>query len=705
MIERLAALLRQRDPERDAARKALRAAIFIPIAAAASFAVAGDTQTPVFTILGCIALLIATDFPGTVGTRALGYCGLGVFGAVLITVGTLAAPHPWVAVPLCFAVGMLVTVLGLLSEVIAGGQRATLMIFILPVCIRPVAPLGDRLFGWVIALLICVPAALFVFPPRYDSALRRQATRVCAALADRIEGTSSAAEVRAAIDALRAGFFTGPVRPVAMTAGSRALIRVASDLQWLCDRVDSDTRELLGPMTAPATRTLRACAVVLSSSNQAEDQVELENALAAHREAAVSRQRADVAELLADPDDASAVEFGRRVLSRRTMSSTIGLTGRIIAAAVAADTRPLWARVFGRQLPETGIADRVYTKRAAIASLRGYVSTRSVTVLNSLRTGLALALAVVVTIVFPVQNGLWVVLGALSVLRTSALTTGTTAVRAIVGTVIGFVVGAVVIGLLGVDPLVMWLLLPLVAFGSTYVSQVGSFMAGQAMFTMMVFIVFNLIQPIGWQVGLIRIEDIVLGALVGLTASVLLWPHGAAASVRRAIDAALQVSSRYLTAAVARITRGSSEQSDDAVMALSQDTLTAIRTYGDAVRNYLSEAAGAVDTSVLDSNNRIPRVRTTADLIADLVPPPIGVYTQARTVLEEHTASICALLTDARESAVLPPISDDFILALRAESRGGEMAVSAALPLVTAAANIGELEMTYQAEMTRETVS
>jgi hypothetical protein len=27
------------------------------------------------------------------------------------------------------------------------------------------------------------------------------------------------------------------------------------------------------------------------------------------------------------------------------------------------------------------------------------------------------------------------------------------------------------------------------------------------------------------------------------------------------------------------------------------------------------------------------------------------------------------------------------------------------LPLVTAAANIGELEMTYQAEMTRETVS
>ena len=615
---------------------------------------------------------------------------------MLITLGTLAAPHPWVAVPLCFGVGMLVSFLGLLSEVIAGGQRATLMIFILPVCIRPVAPLGDRLFGWVIALLICVPAALFVLPPRYDSELRRQATRVCAALADRIEGTCSAQEVSAAIGELRTGFFGSAGRPVAMTAGSRALIRVVSDLQWLCDRVDSETQSLLGPLTAPVTRTLRACAVVLSSDDPAGAQAELDNALVAHRATAVSLYHADVAAILADPDDATAVRRGRIVLSRRTMSGSIGLVGRIIAAAVAADTRPLWARILGRQLPETGIADRVYTKRAAIASLGGYLSTRSVTVLNSLRSGLALALAVVVTIVFPVQNGLWVVLGALSVLRTSALTTGTTALRAITGTVIGFIVGAVVIGLLGVDPIVMWVLLPLVAFGSTYVSQVGSFMAGQAMFTMMVFIVFNLIQPTGWQVGLVRIEDIVLGALVGLTASLLLWPRGAVASVQRAINAALTVSSLYLTAAVNRIIEGASEQSDDVVMALSQDTLTAVRTYGDAVRNYRADAAGAVDASVLDADNRIPRLRTTADLIADLTPPPLEVYQQARKVLEDHTSAMCALLTGEQSNTALPPISDDFVPALRAESQGGELAVSAALPLVTTAANIGELELTYR---------
>lgn len=57
--------LQQRDPEYDALRRAARAAIVVPIAAAASFLVAGDSQAPMFAIFGSVALLIITDFPGT----------------------------------------------------------------------------------------------------------------------------------------------------------------------------------------------------------------------------------------------------------------------------------------------------------------------------------------------------------------------------------------------------------------------------------------------------------------------------------------------------------------------------------------------------------------------------------------------------------------------------------------------------------------
>ncbi len=93
----------------------------------------------------------------------------------------------------------------------------------------------------------------------------------------------------------------------------------------------------------------------------------------------------------------------------------------------------------------------------------------------------------------------------------------------------------------------MWVMLPIVAFGSAYVPEVASFIAGQAMFTMMVLIIFNVIVPTGWSVGLIRVEDVVVGASVGVVVSLLLWPRGASAAVSTAIDAA-RVGGRHLPA-------------------------------------------------------------------------------------------------------------------------------------------------------------
>src|SRR5690348_12037624 len=119
--------LRGRDPEFDAMRRALRAAIVVPIAAAVSFAVGGDSQTPLFTIFGSVALLIMVDFPGNRPARALAYCGLAVNGAILISVGTLVAPHPLLSVALMFVLGAAVIFVGVLSEIVAAGQRATLL--------------------------------------------------------------------------------------------------------------------------------------------------------------------------------------------------------------------------------------------------------------------------------------------------------------------------------------------------------------------------------------------------------------------------------------------------------------------------------------------------------------------------------------------------------------------------------------------------
>jgi uncharacterized membrane protein YccC len=358
----------------------------------------------------------------------------------------------------------------------------------------------------------------------------------------------------------------------------------------------------------------------------------------------------------------------------------------------------VWARVLGRRLPESGAADRVYSESEAIAYLTtGFVATRAVVVRNSLRTGLGLALAVAITHVFPVQHGFWVVLGAMSVLRSSALTTGTRVLRAVTGTGIGFVLGGLFIELMGVDPAVMWATLPIVAFGSAYVPEVASFVAGQAMFTMMVLIIFNVIMPTGWSVGLVRVEDVVVGALVGVVVSLLLWPRGASATVSKAIDAACAVGSTYLRAAVGRVTRGASETTNDRIFALGHDAMTASRTLDDAVRQYLSESGGSTDlrAPVIRAANRAIRVRTAAELIADVVPPPLAVYPRVREVLESHADAICDHLEGRTHTVAHVPISDDFVLALRAESGDDALSVSAALPLVTVAANLGELELLY----------
>jgi Fusaric acid resistance protein-like len=703
LSRRAADRVRTRDPERDALRRALRAAIVVPTAAAISFFAVGGTQAPLFTTIGSIWLLVLVDFPGTRRVRALAYCGLGLNGALLIVLGTVVQPIPWLAVTIMFALGVAVTLAGVLSETIAAGQRATLLTYVWPVCTPP-GPVGDRLLGWAIAWAVCVPAALFLLAPRHHGDLRRHAAHVCAALADRLEGVGSAAEVSHAMQALKTNFLSADYRPVGLSAGSRALVRVVDDLEWISERVTTGALVELADMREPAVRVLRCCAHALDAarvSKRTVDRGELDAARAELRSVARGRYRDDIVAVLAEPDDAAAVTRGRELLTRRTIATTVGLTARVIATAAAADARPSWAKALGLRLPPTGAADQLIPETvAAVTTITtGFLTTRSVAARNAVRTGVGLALAVATTHLFPIQHGFWVVLGAIVVLGSSALTTGTKVVRAMVGTAIGVILGAVLIAVVGVEPILLWTLLPIMVFGAAYVPRVASFTAGQAAMTMMVLIVLNLIVPTGWRIGLLRIEDVMAGAAVAVAASLLLWPRGATASVCATIEAAVDVGAAYLQAAVLRVTRGGSEEIDDRVANLSHDALAASRTVDDALRHYLSETGGATDlrAPIVRAANRAIRLRTAGEVIADIpTPPPLSAYPRTRSVLETHAESVAERLKGETDRT-WAPVSDEFVIALRAEFTGDEAGVNAALPLVTVAANLGELELIYPA--------
>ena len=179
-----------------------------------------------------------------------------------------------------------------------------------------------------------------------------------------------------------------------------------------------------------------------------------------------------------------------------------------------------------------------------------HASVRSVWMINSLRGALAIAAAVAVADVTSVQHGFWVVLGTFSVLRSNAVATGATALRALVGTAIGFVVGGALLVAIGADTTGLWIVLPVAVFVAGYAPGTAPFAVGQAAFTVTVAVLFNLLVPAGWKVGVVRIEDVALGCAVSVVVGVLFWPRGLASVVGDDLADSFRAGARYLEQAV-----------------------------------------------------------------------------------------------------------------------------------------------------------
>ena len=73
---------------------------------------------------------------------------------------------------------------------------------------------------------------------------------------------------------------------------------------------------------------------------------------------------------------------------------------------------------------------------------------------------------------------------------------------------------------------------------------------GLATFTVVVVILFNLLQPVGWKLGLLRVQDVAIGCAVSLVVGLLFWPRGASSVVGDDLADAFRRGAAYLTQAV-----------------------------------------------------------------------------------------------------------------------------------------------------------
>ncbi|MGS0687973.1 FUSC family protein [Nakamurella sp. GG22] len=639
--------MRRHDPDWYALRKAVKVAVVVTIGVAIG-SYLGNGQLTLFASFGGVALLLFADFPGGRSARLGAYIGLVLVGAVLICLGTLASNTPWLAVVGMAVAGFVILFAGVLSAAAAGATRAALLTFILPVTVPGTATdMVFRLGGWFLAAAMAVPVAILVWPPADHQKLRRRGAEACAALAAqltaRVNGDTDApgadTGAQQAIIALRRQFRSTTCRPVGLTSGSRVLMQLTDRLEWLHSvalRIPAGSRRHWPSHTV---ELVGSCAAVLTASGQVQAAADSRPSPQARqvlagaiRELEQHRARVSVfLEVVADGarqgspagSDPAAVPAGADDTSLRPavaheLAYTTLLAGSTVAVSAAADARPLLDRLLGRRLP--GTLDGPVAAAHRIAA--GHITRRSVWFQNSLRGALGLAFAVFLAEITQIQHGFWVVLGAMSVLRTTALTTGSTALRALVGTLAGFVVGAVIMLAVGTTPWHLWVLLPVSVLIAGYLPEAVSFIAGQAAFTVMVVVLFNIIEPVGWSVGLVRIEDVALGCLAGTVSGILLWPRGAAAQIRAALCDHYRRSADALEAAVDRLTGRAG--GDSAVLGRTiADARSASLRLDDVLREYLFErGTKSVPVAELTAlTNGAVRVRLAAEAVAGMTDP------------------------------------------------------------------------------------
>jgi uncharacterized membrane protein YccC len=658
--------LRDHDPGLLALRRAGRTALVMPGLFFFTDKVIGNPLVATFAAFGSFALLALVDFGGSMRERLESEAALAVAGALLVCLATLVSQSTVLAVVTMVLVGFGVLFAGVVSSVLAGATTSLLLAFILPVSLPgPVSSIPDRLAGWGLASGAALVAITVLWPAPVRNPLRDAAITACRELAarlradvaavlepssDALAAQRAAAESAAnAVAALGQVFLAMPYRPTGLSTAARTLVRLVDEIRWLnAIMLEAGAPAAHGTIDQRVCDVKRAAAQVLERGadlldEPRRDPAALRDARAALTAAVAALEEGATLRLPSggdDPATADVVSALDPAFRAQELSFVISEIGTNIDFAAAADRRSWLDRFLGRQ-PE-GLAT---TLAAAQERAESFVDRDAVWLQNSVRGAIGLGLAVLVSRVASVDHAFWVVLGTLSVLRSNALNTGQTVVRAVAGTLVGFVVGAIIVSIVGTDTTVLWFLLPFAVLLAGLAPAAIGFAAGQAAFTLTLLILFNILQPEGWRIGLVRIEDVALGCAVSLVVGLLFWPRGATAALSRALAAAYVASAKYLAGAV-EFAVACCDGSAGAPMSPEGSALAAAasRRLDDAFRAFLAER-GAKPVPLGQVTSLVTGVvglRLAGDAVLDL-------WRRDGTVDGDRTAATRELLASARQ--------------------------------------------------------
>lgn len=712
-----ASRIRLREFPQWAARRAVRAAILVPGTFAISFLLLRDPTAALFSAFGSTTLLLYVDFGGPIRPRVQSQLALIVGTAALLCIGTLAQQNIWVATGVTLVVTFGILFFGIASSVLANAQASLLISFLLPLTLPgPLDALPDRLLGWGLASLGSLIAITLIWRGPTNDPLRSSAIISLGALAGRVRDLAASAELPKddtgrivmvpELVALKRSFLQTPFRPSGLGAAGRELAKLVEQqvqLEQVLREIGMDHPQLSPEAKAvfeTSADLLDECAIVLRASRSDT------STLAAHRDKLAGLRQASEAAAIAEtkklPRKTKAADQRGPLTTiiapsfdAQELSVIVDSIAERTILSASARNRSWVAHLLG--LRSEVISPALSTARDRLAS---HIDRRSVWLHNALRGSIGFALTVFVANAIGVQHAFWVAFGTLAVLRSNASATGQTALKAILGTLIGIVVGGVLLVVLGHNTLACWILLPLlVAFIG--LAPAFSFVAGQAGFSVLLIVLFNLMQPIQWTIGIVRIEDVAIGCAVSVVVGFLLWPRGAGSAFAIAMSNALGASARYLAASIdyalqrcgGGLSKKRSIADGDGMIALD-----AARRLDDSFRQLLTERGAKLlsfdELACMVSAAAV--VRRTADEIRGLwqrADEPAPVTEEARSELlargqsmVERYEQIAAALVGKGEvpDAASEPErnSDDTVDALWSEASGGSAALTETVRLL-----------------------
>jgi uncharacterized membrane protein YccC len=524
----------------------------------------------------------------------------------------------------------------------------------------------ERVAGWVLGVLVAMIAALLLWPIERRTGLL-QATAdlagslasVVAELADPDSARHRLGATRAQIASLQAHLST-PLRPYGPAARDIAFVQLILHLEHATELTalaidDEDTAGRDAELGSAVVAALERARDVLSGgTDSAAMTVGLERLDAAR---AATRKRLETDASRHSRQGSPALHGLRNALPLLALSHVVMWIEDEVARVKGLHTgdRPdlSTAPELSQRFNE-GIRS-VASRAGAFARLE--LDPEGVIFRNSIRAGVALATAVVLAELLPLGHGFWIVLGALCVLRSGASSTYTSALEAVTGTVAGFAIAALLVTSIGDQQDVLWILFPVAVALAAYSPGAIHFAVGQAAFTVMVVILFTLLDSPGLETAVVRVETVTIGALTAAALSLILWPRGARAALGHAVARVYRAAS----AGAQTFVSGSGLERERA----AADLTGAWRGAEAAFSAALAEHKESIDTGAWVSILQPPTL--VRSLISGLVPdvidpvvgcrPAIAALEHGARVVADRLAGVGAELERASAEGTSPPLT------------------------------------------------